>query len=134
MMYQNKKRRLSEFEKKLLLIGYDDDKFLEICDYHDENKKWVLQSLTDISNHYEQKNYKLWIKLISIDWFSIFLTYLDMKDIGRLDSALTNREHRPKWLHLLKNIEPYITLKNNLFIDEVSNWLIQKMLIHQNLH
>ena len=74
---------------------------------------------------------ELWIKLISADWFSTFLTYLDMNDIGRFDSAFTNHGDIPKWLHLLKNIKPNITIKNNLFIDKISNWFIQKD-IHLN--
>ena len=51
----------------------------------------ILRKLLNIMpNHgypkyFEQKNYELWIKLISSDWFSIFLTYLDMEDIVRLE-------------------------------------------------
>ena len=104
MMTQNKKRSLSEL--KQLQTGYrNDNEFLEVCD---ENKKRKLQSLmdiitclgyteTDISNYYNQKKYKLWINLISADWFSIFLTYLDIEDIARLDSAFTHHDDRPKW-------------------------------------
>ena len=139
--YCCKKRRLSELKDKLQ-NGNSDDEILKYCDYHNENKIWTLQSLmniiasqgyteSDIFNYYKQKKYELWIKLISADWFSIFLTYLDVKDIVRLDSAFTNHVGRLKWLRLLKDIKPNITIKNNLFIDKISNWMIQKD-VHPN--
>ena len=132
----NKKRRLSELKDKLLQNGYSEDEFLEVC-YHNESKNWTLQSLmtiisnqgyteSNISNFFKQKNYELWIKLISADWFSIFLTYLDVKDIVRLDSAFTNHEDRPKWLRLLKMLKPSIAIDNNQLADSISGWLIQK--------
>ena len=114
-----KKRRLSGLKDKLLQNGNSEDEFRKYCDCHNKNKKWTLQSLmsiissqgyteSDISNYYKQRNYELWIKLISADWFSMFLTYLDVKEILRLDSAFTNHGDRPKLLHLLKDIKPNI--------------------------
>ena len=73
----------------------------------------------------EIKKYKLWIKLISADWFSIFLTYLRVKDIVRLDPAFTNHEDRPKWLSLLTIISPSFFIVNKS-VDNISDWLIQK--------
>ena len=123
-----KKRGLSELKEDNIQNKKSEDKI--------ENTKWTLPSLTnianqgytetDISNYYKQNKYELWIKLISTDWFSTFLTYLDVRDIGRLDSAFTNHEDRPKWLHLLKDIKPNIAIENDLFIDKISNWLIEK--------
>ena len=116
--------------------GCNKDEFIEVCNCHNESKKWTLQSLmniiacqgytkADISNYYKQKNYELWIKLISADWFSIFLTYLNVKDIVRLDSAFTSRGDRPKWLHLLKSVKPSIEIVNNHSVDSISDWLIR---------
>ena len=96
-------RRLSDLKDKLLQSGYNVDDIFEACDFHNENKIWTLQSLmniianqgyteTDISNYCKRKKCELWIKLISSDWFSIFLTYLNLNDIVRLDSAFTNHE------------------------------------------
>ena len=106
-----------------------------VYDYINENKMWTLPSLmsiianqgyteTDVSNYYKQTKYEAWIKLISADWFSIFLTYLDVKDVVRLDSAFTNHKDRPKLFRLLKDLKPNIIIKNNLFIDKISNWMI----------
>ena len=137
MMQHNTIQRLSELKDQLLQTGCSEDEFLKACDYHNENKKWTLQSLmniiasqgyteTDISNYYKQKKYELWIKLISADWFSIFLTYLDVKDIARLDSSYTNHGNRPNWLRLLKRIKPCITIVNDQSADKISDWLILK--------
>ena len=66
MMQTNKKRRLSELKDKILQTGYNEDEFREVCECHNENKRWTLQNLmgiiacqgyteTDISNYYKQK-------------------------------------------------------------------------------
>ena len=66
------------------------------------------------------------MKLVSSDWFSIFLTYLDKEEILRLDSAFCNHNSRIEWLNLLNTLKPSIIVKNNQFTNKIADWLILK--------
>ena len=57
---------------------------------------------TDVVQYIRGENNKLWMTLVSSDWFSYFLQYLNLKDIANLDSAFCNVEERMHWLLLLK--------------------------------
>ena len=63
---------------------------------------------------------------MSSDCFSIFLTYLDIKEILRLDSAFCNHNDRIEWLNLLTTLKPCISVENNQFANKIADWLILK--------
>ena len=81
---------------------------------------------TDISKYYQQRRHEKWMKLVSSDWFSIFLTYLNIDEILRLDSAFCSHNGRIEWLNLLKTLKPRICVKNNEFADKIGDWLLSK--------
>ena len=70
--------------------------------------------------------YKKWITLISSDWFSVLFTYLDFKEIAKLDIAFCNHSGRHQWLNLLKTYEPSFTIYNNRFANNIADWLVLK--------
>ena len=89
---------------------------------------------TDISKFCQQRRYeKSMMKLVSSDCFSVFLTYLDIKKIVRLDSAFCNHVDRPKWLNSLKNFKPSISIRCNRSTIKVAKWLIQKNMHSEEL-
>ena len=53
----------------------------------------ILQGI-DVVQYIRGENNKLWMTLVSSDWFSYFLQYLNLKDIANLDSAFCNVEER----------------------------------------
>ena len=61
-----------------------------------------------------------------MDEVSIFLAYLDIGEILRLDSAFCNHNSRLEWLNLLKTLTPRINVKNNQFAEKIADWLILK--------
>ena len=115
----NKKRRLEGFDT------YGCNDYDGIMHYQTESRKWTLPVLVrliesqgytdiDISKFCQQRRYeKSMMKLVSSDCFSVFLTYLDIKKIVRLDSAFCNHVDRPKWLNSLKNFKPSISIRCN---------------------
>ena len=102
------------------------------------DRKWTLPELvsliesqgyteTDILKYYQQRRrHEKLIKLVSSDWFSIFLTYLTIEDILSLDSAFCNHNDRIEWLKLLKTLKPCIRVKNDQFADKIADWYILK--------
>ena len=101
------------------------------------DRKWTLPELiglienqgyteTDVLKFYQQRRHDKWMKLVSSDWFSVFLTYLDIEEILELDSAFCNHNDRIEWLNLLETLTPRIHVKNNEFVDKISDWLILK--------
>ena len=82
---------------------------------------------TDVLKFYNQRRHKKCMKLVSSDWFSVFLTYLDIADLVRLDSAFCNHAIRPNWLSLLKTLKPRISICNYKHSTiKIANWLILK--------
>ena len=75
---------------------------------------------TDITNYFKQRRYDLLIKLISSEWFSIFLPYLDLKDIAKLDTAFCSHIIRPVWLKLLRTFDMTAEFMSNRLVDEVT--------------
>ena len=45
-----------------------------------------------------------WTKLISSDWFAIFLDCLNLKEMVQLDSAFTNHRNRSSWLFIIEEL------------------------------
>ena len=80
----------------------------------------------DILNYLKQCRYELWIKLMSSEWFSIFLQYLNLKYIAKLDTAFCGSSIRPLWLNLLKNFSPKVEFVNNRLVEKVTDWLAVK--------
>ena len=67
------------------------------------------------------------MKLISSDWFSYFLQYLELKYIANLDSAFCNHEDRIHWLILLKQYcAPYVYIVEEKSGNILINWLLLK--------
>ena len=57
----------------------------------------------------------------------MFLQYLDLEDIGNLDTAFCNHAERPVWLSLLKGyIVPSVEIVNNKNLKKMTDWLISK--------
>ena len=130
----NKKRRAVANSTLLTRNGCSD---YDIINYQTKSNKWTLQELislienqgyteSDILKFYNQRRHQKLMKLVSSDWFAIFLTYLDIKEIVRLDSAFCSYVDRPSWLTLLKTFEPSISLCCNRSTIEISEWLIRK--------
>ena len=76
----------------------------------EDKKRKLVESLelerytgSDVAPYIRSENNKLWMKLISSDWFSYFLQYLNLKDIANLDTAFCNHEDRMHWFILLKS-------------------------------
>ena len=137
----NKKRRLSKLKDILIQNECSED---DIINYQTEGRKWTLSELislitsqsyteADISKYYQHRRYEQWIKLVSSDWFSVFLTYLDIKEIAKLDFAFCNHADRPKWLNLLKTSKPSISIHCNRSTIKIANWLIQKVMHPEEL-
>ena len=123
-----KKARLSEKDLNDALKQNENSEE-ESLTHQSVRRKWTLLELicliesqgyseTDISKFYNQRRHEKWMKLVSSDWFSIFPTYLDIKDILRLDSAFCNHKSRIEWLILLKTLKPSISVDNNRFADK----------------
>ena len=130
----NKKRRVVVLNSALNGCSEDYD---GVINYQTETKKWTLQELvnliesqgyteSDVSKFYQQRRHEKWMKLVSSDWFSVFLRYLDIKELERLDSAFCNHVDRPKWLNFLKTSKPSICIDCNRLTIKVVNWLIRK--------
>ena len=67
------------------------------------------------------------MKLMSSDWFSMFLQYLNLEDIANLDKAFCNHADRHIWLNLLKDhIIPCVKIVNNREPTKMVKWLISK--------
>ena len=81
---------------------------------------------TDIVNYFKQRRYDLWIKLLSSEWFSVFLPYLNLRDIAKLDTAFCSSAIRPIWLKLINNHRLTVEFMNNRLVDEVTDWLVMK--------
>ena len=101
----------------------------------DKKRKFVVQASleferctgTNVVQYVRSVNNKLWMKLISSDWFSYFLQYLALKDIAKLDSAFCNHEDRMHWLILLKQYYlPYLNIEDEegKFGDVLVKWLL----------
>ena len=82
----------------------------------------------DIMNYIKAQYHAHWMKLMSSDWFSIFLQYLNLKDIVNLDTAFCNHMGRPTWLNLLKDhtIRYTIEIVDNIGLKKMTDWLISK--------
>ena len=80
----------------------------------------------DILIYLKQHRYELWMKLMSSEWFSILLQYLNLKDIAKVDTAFCSCSVRSKWLNLLRNFSQNVEFANNRLVDEVTNWLVLK--------
>ena len=91
-----------------------------------EDKKRKLTELleleifteTDVVQCVRSDNNKLWMTLISLDWFFYFFQYLDLKDVASLDSAFCNHEDRMHLLILLRrHTVPCLFIERNRFIN-----------------
>ena len=80
----------------------------------------------DVMNYFIQRRRKLWIKLMSSDWFSVFLQYLNLKDIAKLDTAFCSHAIRPKWFKLLRSFGIPVEFVNNRLVAKVTDWLVMK--------
>ena len=81
---------------------------------------------SDIINYFMQRRSKLWMRLLSSDWFSCFLQYSNLKDIVNLDTAFCSHSIRPIWLNLVNDFSITVEFMNNMLVDEVTNWLVLK--------
>ena len=89
-------------EIKICLIKKTDGNIISFSELMYANQKREF-SVEDILNYLKQRRYELWMKLISSEWFSIFLQYLNLKDIAKVDTAFCSCSVRSKWLNLLRN-------------------------------
>ena len=82
----------------------------------------------DIMNYIKAQYHAHWMKLVSSDWFSTFLPYLNLKDIANLDTAFCNHADRPIWLNLLKghSIRYTVEIVDNRGLKMMTDWLITK--------
>ena len=88
----DKKRKLSEINKMLIENGY---------------------TLNDLSEYLKISRYEVWINLLVSEWFAnIFLNFLTLEEILKLDSSILNHDDRNKWLHCLSTIHLAIELKS----------------------
>ena len=93
-----------------------------------QNKKTTLTikkqyTYADVMNRI--KAHAHWMKLVSSDWFSMFLPYFNVKDIANLDIAFCNHADRPIWLNLLNDhIIPSVEIVNNRGLQKLTEWLI----------
>ena len=82
-------------------------------------------------DHMNAQYHAHWMKLMSSDWFSILLPYLNLKDIANVDTAFCNHMDRPVWLNLLNDhIVPSVEIVNNRGLKKMTDWFISK---HINL-
>ena len=82
----------------------------------------------DIMNYMKARYHAHWMKLVSSDWFSMFLQYLNLNDIANLDIAFCNHVDRPVWLNLLKGhiISFTVEVASNKGLKKMTDWLISK--------
>ena len=79
-------------------------------------------SITDMMKFISKKRNKAFISLLISSWFSeVFLKYLTIDEIGKLDLTISCREKRTEWLKCIRNSKLSVTLRKTGSFDETLN-------------
>ena len=73
------------------------------------------------------------MELMSAEWFSTILQYLNLKDIAKVDTAFCSCSIRLLWLNFIKSSGPVVEFANNRFVKKITDWLVVKNILPTEL-
>ena len=74
-----------------------------------------------------------WVQLLSSDWFTYFLNYIDWNDIAILDLSFCNHTDRLTWLCFLTCFQPSSLVTVSFTNRKFEKWLLLKGIYPQRL-